>query len=85
MKVKIDIREGNTAIFATFKHLTKKVANDKFQNDTLVFETKTQALEVLTEVKQLLTNVRIATRFNKNKGILQNAKTGAQIEIIQIK
>ena len=85
MKVKIEIREGETAIFATFKHLTKRVAKEKFQNETLEFETKLQALQVLTEVKQLLTNVRIATRFNKNKGILQNAKTGAQIEIIQIK
>ena len=84
MKVKIEIREGETITFATFKMLTKKAAKDLFNNETLVFEKKEEAKQVLSKTAKMLRDVRIGVRLSKNGDILQNVKTGAQLEIVKI-
>jgi len=84
MKVKIEIREGETITFATFKMLAKKAAKDLFNNETLVFEKKEDAKQVLSKTAKMLRDVRIGVRLSKNGDILQNVKTGAQLEIVKI-
>ena len=84
MKVKIEIREGETITFATFKMLAKKASKDLFDNETLVFEKKEDAKQVLNAAAKMLRDVRIGVRLSKNGDILQNVKTGAQLEIVKI-
>ena len=84
MKVKIKIREGETITFATFKMLTKKAAKDLFNNETLVFEKKEDAKQVLNQAAKMLRDVRISVRISKNGDIIQNPKTAAQAEIVKI-
>ena len=81
MKCKIQIREGEQVVFATFKLLINKAHYEIFKNHVLEYTSKKEALQVLQKAKEQLNSVRIKTRFNKNLGVLQNVKTGAQATI----